>query len=52
MLFFEYVAIAKNYAISFTPQSNLTWSSVINSILQMRKLDFRGVKLLAEPLNR
>lgn len=52
MLFFESMVIAKNYAVSFTPQSNLMWLRVATFILQIRKLEFREVKFTAEPLNQ
>lgn len=52
MLVFECLAIAKSHPISFTPQSNLMWLNIATSILQMRKLEFRDNKLLAESLNQ
>lgn len=44
--------VAKNYAVSFTPQSNLMCLRVATFILQIRKLEFREVKLPAESLNQ
>lgn len=52
MLVFECLVIAKSHAISFIPQSNLTWLNSATSILQMRKLECRDTQLLAEALNQ